>query len=244
MLNIDQIKGIIFDYGATIDSNGKHWSEVLWDAYLKNQMPVKKQEFRDAYLYGEKYLALHSVIQPDFTFKDVLLAKTDLQLKWLIEQGFLPSNCNSSEYSLAISNQCYIFAIAVLKKARPILKELASKYPLALVSNFYGNLEAVLKDFSLDTYFKGIIESAVVGIRKPDPAVFSLGVEALQLKSEAVVVIGDSYTKDILPAASLGCRTIWLRGAGWENELSKGVADKIIYDFEALREIFGILKND
>ena len=29
MLTIDKIKGIIFDYGGTIDSNGLHWAEGL-----------------------------------------------------------------------------------------------------------------------------------------------------------------------------------------------------------------------
>ncbi len=47
----------------------------------------------------------------------------------------------------------------------PVLKELSEKYPLVLVSNFYGNVETVLKDFGIDTYFKEIIESAVVGVR-------------------------------------------------------------------------------
>ena len=63
----------------------------------------------------------------------------------------------------------------------PVLKELSEKYPLVLVSNFYGNVETVLKDFGIDTYFKEIIESAVVGVSKPDPKIFSLGVEALGL---------------------------------------------------------------
>jgi putative hydrolase of the HAD superfamily len=240
MLNIDRIKGIIFDYGATIDSNGKHWAEVLWDAYITNRIPVSKQEFRDAYIYGERYLALHPVIQPDFTFKEVLLAKIGLQLKWLFEQGFLPSNSNSSEFSLAISNQCYIFVAAVLKNAAPILEKLASKYPLVLVSNFYGNMEAVLKDFSIDIYFKEVIESGKTGIRKPNPAIFSLGVNALHLKPDDVVVIGDSYRKDIFPAASIGCRTIWLKGTGWEEEPSAGYADAIIHDFKELERIFEI----
>ena len=30
MENTD-IKGIIFDYGGTIDSRGVHWSEIIWD---------------------------------------------------------------------------------------------------------------------------------------------------------------------------------------------------------------------
>ena len=29
-LNID---GIIFDYGGTLDTNGRHWANVLWEGY-------------------------------------------------------------------------------------------------------------------------------------------------------------------------------------------------------------------
>ena len=228
-----KIKGIIFDYGATIDSNGKHWSEVLWDAYVASGVPVAKSEFKEAYRYGERYLALHPVILPDYNFKKVLLGKTDLQLKWLKDEGFLPANCNSLEYSLAISNQCYNFVLAVLKEAKPVLEQLAAKYPLALVSNFYGNIDTVLKDFGLRDYFQYIIESSVVGIRKPDPGIFALGVKALGLKPEEVVVVGDSYKKDILPARQLGCKTIWLKGTGWDGEES-GTADVIITDFKEL----------
>jgi putative hydrolase of the HAD superfamily len=238
MLDIDRIKGLIFDYGATLDSNGKHWAEVIWDAYSAIEMPVSKPQFRDAYVHGERHLALHPVIQPNHTFLDVLLAKTKIQLKWLIEQGFLPEDTNTSDYSFAISNQCYNFVVAVLQEVKPILKELASRYPMVLVSNFYGNIETVLKDFEIDIYFKDVIESAVVGIRKPNPAIFAMGAKSLQLQPEEVVVIGDSYKKDILPAATIHCQTIWLKGSGWEEDLPEWNADQIIYDFKALRDIF------
>jgi putative hydrolase of the HAD superfamily len=232
-----EIKGIIFDYGATIDTNGKHWAEVLWDAYVENGVPVTKEDFREAYVYGERYLATHSVIQPDYTFKAVLSAKTDLQIQWLINQKKIINNHKSSQFSLAISNQCYNFVRSMLKNTEPVLKKLAFNYPLVLVSNFYGNIEAVLKDFGLDLYFKEIIESSVVGVRKPDPAIFSLGVKALHLKPEAVVVVGDSYKKDIIPAKTIGCQTIWLKGPGWEEEKAGESADAIIYDFKELENI-------
>lgn len=73
----------------------------------------------------------------------------------------------------------------------------------------------MLADEGLRRYFKTIIESAVVGVRKPDPRIFALGVEALSLKPEEVLVIGDSYKKDILPAESIGCHVAWLKGKGW-----------------------------
>ncbi|MDR2087456.1 MAG: HAD family hydrolase [Dysgonamonadaceae bacterium] len=234
---MDGIKGIILDYGATIDSNGKHWAEVLWDAYTENQVPVTKTAFLEAYIYGERYLATHPVIQPHYTFRDLLLAKTDIQIKHLIENDFLPEDDKSLAYSLAISNHCYNFARSVLKNTIPVLEKLAEKYPLVLVSNFYGNIETVLKDFGIESFFREIIESAVVKIRKPDPAIFALGVKALTLQPHETLVVGDSYKKDILPAHSLGCRTIWLKGRGWEEEKDENAADTIIYDFKELEKI-------
>ena len=29
---LTDIKGIIFDYGGTIDTNSRHWAEVLWES--------------------------------------------------------------------------------------------------------------------------------------------------------------------------------------------------------------------
>lgn len=46
---------------------------------------------------------------------------------------------------------------------------------MVLVSNFYGNVDAVLRGMDIRQYFAGIIESAVVGIRKPDARIYALG---------------------------------------------------------------------
>jgi putative hydrolase of the HAD superfamily len=150
----------------------------------------------------------------------------------------LAENSNYLDYSLVISNQCYTFASSVLENAKPVLEKLTSKYPLVLVSNFYGNIETVLKDYGLISYFIRIIESAVVNIRKPDPAIFDLGVKAMGFSPEEVVVVGDSYKKDIVPAGILGCQTIWLKGQAWEEEAQGSTADAVISDFNELEKIF------
>ena len=105
-----------------------------------------------------------------------------------------------------------------VEEARPVLEALYAHYPMVLVSNFYGNVEMVLADFDLARYFKKVVESAVVGIRKPDPRIFALGVEALGVPAENVLVVGDSYKKDIVPAESIGCQVAWLKGKGWTAE--------------------------
>ena len=52
-----EIKGIIFDYGGTLDSRGVHWSEVLWNGYQQAGVPIDKETFRNAYVEGERALA-------------------------------------------------------------------------------------------------------------------------------------------------------------------------------------------
>lgn len=239
MFNLEKVKGVIFDYGGTIDSNGKHWAWVIWDAYQAHNIPVTKEQFKEAYVYGERYLATHHVIMPEDNFQVLMHKKIELQISYLLDKGFLTEENKSNEYSIAISKQCYNFARDIIKKEVTILDAFKKKYPLVLVSNFYGNVQAVLKDFGLLDFFEDIIESAIVGVRKPNPAIFGLGVEKLALPAENIVVIGDSYEKDIIPASKNGCQTVWLQGPGWEDKVSDGQeANIIITDFNELRTVF------
>ena len=97
-----------------------------------------------------------------------------------------------------------------------------------------------MKDFQLDHLFQTIVESAVVGIRKPDPAIFQLGIDALHFAPNEVVVVGDSHDKDIVPATTLGCQTIWLKSIGWNPYKGTETADAIITDFPQIKEIFSL----
>ena len=47
----------------------------------------------------------------------------------------------------------------ILQVTRPVVEELSKKYKLVLVSNFYGNIQTILKDFGLLDFFDEIIES-------------------------------------------------------------------------------------
>ena len=81
MFDLNKIKGVIFDYGGTIDSNGMHWAEVLWDAYVAAAVPVSKEQFREAYVYTERYLAVNPVVKPEHNFNDLLKIKQRRQIK-------------------------------------------------------------------------------------------------------------------------------------------------------------------
>lgn len=236
MKKLTDIQGVIFDYGGTIDTNSRHWAEVLWEKYRELQVPVDKPVFREAYVHGERTLARQPLVKPEDNFYDVLRIKTRVQMDWLVENGILPREKTVAEnYASRIADACYAYVLEVLKRTRPVVKTLSEHYKLVLVSNFYGNIQAVLKDFGLDGFFSRIVESSVVGVRKPDPAIYRLGVEAMGLPAGQVLVVGDSFSKDVVPAKKVGCKVAWLKGEGWGNEeTDDSLPDVVITDLPDL----------
>lgn len=242
------IQAIIFDYGGTIDTNSVHWSEVLWEGYQHVGIPVNKENFRLSYMEAERALAKHPYIRPEHNFLDLLTIKCDIETKNLVERGvWKVSDELRKQKSDAVAQYCYEYVLKVLKVSRPVIEELAKKYPLVLVSNFYGDIETILRDFRLE-YFQRIIESAVVGVRKPDPKIFQLGVDAIrevigrEIPASDILVVGDSYSKDIVPASQIGCQTIWVKGVGWgEEDVDETLPTHIIYN---IREVIEKLDNE
>ena len=225
------VKGYIFDYGGTLDTGGQHWGKVIWHAYEHLQVPVSEADFRDAYVHAERTLGKNPIIQPDFTFYKTLETKIRLQLEYLQTSYITPL----TSYILPLTSHLYEATAAETSKSREVLLSLKKQYPMVLVSNFYGNIATVLKEFKLDGIFDTIIESAVVGVRKPDPQIFTLGVEALGMQPDEVVVVGDSMDKDIIPASKAGCHTVWFKGEGWTNDpVDESPAGKVITDLTQL----------
>lgn len=217
-------KGYIFDYGGTLDTGGQHWGMLLWHAFERHQVPVSESQFRDAYVYAERTLGRNKIIQPTDTFLQTLKAKVQLELTYL----------NNESYTDAIVSDVYERTKSQTALSRRVLMQMKAS-PMVLVSNFYGNISVVLQEFGFDGIFAEVIESAVVGIRKPDPQIFLLGVDALGMKPEEVTVVGDSLEKDIIPAKRAGCHTVWLKGEGWTNaQDGENQADRVIMTLDEL----------
>lgn len=211
---LEGMRGCIFDYGGTLDTGGNHWGRIIWHSYERQCVPVSEDVFREAYVYAERELGRNPIIQSDYTFETTLSVKLKIQMEHIAGdvQGF-----DSARWHKAVLADLYNGVKKETARSLTVLKEMAKRMPMVLVSNFYGNLHTVLHEFGFDGLFVDVVESAVVGVRKPDPAIFSMGISALGMKADQVVVIGDSYPKDIVPAKKLGCRTVWIMGEGWTD---------------------------
>lgn len=228
------IKAIIFDYGGTLDTGGVHWSDVIYGAWRSAGLDISRDDFNDAYVSAERTLGRDDIIGPGFTFADTLDIKIALQFDRLASRGLLPDGADS--LAAEITGICHSIARSHINRAAPLLRRLAARFPLALVSNFYGNLTAVLRDFGIRDCFSSVVESAVIGIRKPDSRLFAIAASALGVSAADCLVVGDSLDKDIIPAAAAGCKTALLAVTGKGTHPEPTTAYPIYSSLEEITE--------
>ncbi|WP_342647023.1 YjjG family noncanonical pyrimidine nucleotidase [Mucilaginibacter sp. CSA2-8R] len=94
--------------------------------------------------------------------------------------------------------------------AHETLSYLQQKYSLHLITN--GFKEATRRKVSgtgLEKYFTNIIISELVGVNKPDKAIFKHALELAGAKKEESIMIGDSLEADVYGALNFGMDAIY-----------------------------------
>jgi len=123
----------------------------------------------------------------------------------------------------------------VYPRSYEVLNKLKEKYQLALITS--GDVAAQsskLRHNHLEDYFCEILISENVGADKPDPAIYRLLLDKLQIKPEEAVFVGDTFSKDILGAARAGIRAIFI----WPDDgRPSGRFAERIYQIEDLLNI-------
>jgi len=92
------------------------------------------------------------------------------------------------------------------------LRQLAAAgLQLGLISNAAddGNVQRLIDWAELRPYFDPIVVSAANGLRKPNPAIFALVLQAWKLPPAEVVMVGDTLGADILGAQLSGMHNVW-----------------------------------
>jgi len=79
---------------------------------------------------------------------------------------------------------------------------------LVVVSNWDVSLGEVLERTGLAPLVDGAIDSASFGAAKPDPAIFSAGLELAGARADEALYVGDSYDSDVTGARAAGIEPV------------------------------------
>ncbi|MBD3186093.1 TIGR02253 family HAD-type hydrolase [Candidatus Bathyarchaeota archaeon] len=87
----------------------------------------------------------------------------------------------------------------------------------------------------LDTFFERVVISDEIGIRKPNPELFTHSLSLLDIEPGKALYVGDNYANDMIPAKSVGMKTCFVhRGGKHDIEIDSNAVDFEIHDFSEL----------
>ncbi|MCJ8010800.1 HAD family hydrolase [Paenibacillus sp. KQZ6P-2] len=105
-------------------------------------------------------------------------------------------------------------------------------YKDTLIQHGKINQLGIRDDFDL------IIVSEEAGIKKPDPGIFNMALEKLQLEPKECIFVGDHPVNDIEGAAKAGMETIWIQvNQPWRDEITA----KPLHSIRKVGELLEIL---
>jgi putative hydrolase of the HAD superfamily len=228
-----RLRAIVFDYGGTLDG-GVHWLERFAQLYSLAGLDFPFERIRAAFDHATR-CAYSDPAVAEFGLEALVEYHVACQMEQL---GFGASAATAIVAGFVRASR------AGLAESRVILSRLRQRVALGVVSNFYGNVHRVLDEAELTPLLATIVDSSVVGVRKPDPAIFSLAVERLGVEPAEVLYVGDSFEKDIVGAHAAGLRTGWLTGAAERPCSSPECVDVRLHRLADLEALLATWQDD
>jgi HAD superfamily hydrolase (TIGR01549 family) len=98
-------------------------------------------------------------------------------------------------------------------EARALLAELAGAgVPIVVTTNSEGRSRELMEELGLLPHLRGVVDSGVVGVSKPDRRLFELSAERLGVALSEMVHVGDSEEADVAGAIGAGAWAIRFDG--------------------------------
>jgi putative hydrolase of the HAD superfamily len=205
------IQGIIFDFGGVL------WAvedEAAWEAHQDAtavELGFENRAALESYIYGGEAWRLARVGRiSDAEFWQRLLepfglATPQARHEW-VQRLYAPTH-------------------GVHPRMNELLGRLRGHYKLALLSNASDWVGEVLFDeYQLYDAFDVAVVSALVGLAKPDPAIYELTLSRLGLPAPATLFI-DDQARNVRAAEALGISAIVFPGVEelWAELAARGV---------------------
>lgn len=112
-------------------------------------------------------------------------------------------------YAADIINECN--SVEVYPEIRSVLSKIrAAGLQLGVISNLAFPYKKPFLDLGISDLFDETIFSFEVGLMKPDPRIYRLMLERLQIASSEVIMVGDKLENDVRVPISIGMEGILL----------------------------------
>ena len=201
------MKVIVFDLDNTLIDRQRAFTEMLKDR-IQLTLPadkkhLKEQAIQDILMWDDNGTVSRSVSFKKYCDKYEVTCMTSEEL---------------STYWTTISGSVvYLFDDVI-----EVIAYLKDKYRLAILTNGSPvSQRRKLESTGILNLFELSVVSGEVGIDKPDPRIFDVMCDRLNVKPEECLYIGDNYVNDVLGARNAGWNAIYLNRLHLESDESQ-----------------------
>ena len=226
-----KIRGLLFDFGGTLDGNGVHWRDRTY-RFLKQVYPEIDRETFDRVDRAAVDRLIASGSGPQLSLRETM----DVIATGIYEALGLDPDVKDRyvDFFCEGAKEC-------LDRNRQWLATLRDRYRLGVISNNFGNTKGWCDEYNLSPLLDIVVDSTVVGVSKPEAGIFHAALTGISTLPEEAIYVGDTYSDDVVGAKGVGMWTAWLVG-----EEEKVCPDVSIVDVQLtdLRELQGFLESE
>ena len=226
-----KIRGLLFDFGGTLDGNGVHWRDRTY-RFLKQVYPEIDRETFDRVDRAAVDRLIASGSGPQLSLRETM----DVIATGIYEALGLDPDVKDRyvDFFCEGAKEC-------LDRNRQWLATLRDRYRLGVISNNFGNTKGWCDEYNLSPLLDMVVDSTVVGVSKPEAGIFHAALTGISTLPEEAIYVGDTYSDDVVGAKGVGMWTAWLVG-----EEDKVCPDVSIVDVQLtdLRELQGFLESE
>ena len=211
---MEAIDTLLFDFGGTLDADGVAWKDRFYALYRAEGLDITAEAFAPAFFAADDPLV--GGLPPTTGLSETvhaLAANLEAELarrRAGADGAGAAKERTDGDRGRRVASRFLSEMSAVFARNRPVLEALGEHYRLGVVSNFYGNLEAVCRSSGLAPLFAVVTDSHCFGAEKPDPAIFRATLATLHAGPETAVFVGDSLRRDCEGARRAGMGFIWI----------------------------------
>jgi putative hydrolase of the HAD superfamily len=116
-------------------------------------------------------------------------------------------------------------------------------YRMGIISNAGDDwdVQVLIDNAGIRTFFEYINTSAAAGIRKPHPKIFQMAFDAMSIRPNQAVMVGDTLGADILGSKNMGMPNVWItrrvNRTALHMQEERILPDRIITDLSELPDL-------
>jgi FMN phosphatase YigB (HAD superfamily) len=238
------LSALLLDFGGTLDGP-LHWLDRFLGEYRAVGIEITREELDCAFEHATQAGYRAGRVIRRFGMVDLVRFLVGNQVEFLTHSGpqrlrerFVSGDAKGRHLTVERVTAGFVGATREgLDANRGVLKALKQRFRIGVVSNFYGNLDRILKEAGMAKMIDSITDSSEVGIFKPQPGIFEAALRGLGVPPAAAAMVGDSPDKDCVPAHRLGLTTVWYRARGSGDGRQCASADYTIASLAELESI-------